>query len=377
MRGAASPAGSPLTWGLALVFLALLDAGVTRTRVLWGATAFEHTREPQRIVFAQTYAAARAIYHPAPAAGRHVALLGNSRIWLTGRASYLEPELARLASGRDLTVDGLAIFGAGVGDMEALSRHLGHLAPALVVVTIGTSDLLGTAASPIAGVASDLLRVGWEDGPLPAASQTERVDRWLRTIWPLYRFREFGRAALLDRIAPADDPGPFPAHFADTRAVFDYMHGVKGADVERAYRVWRADPTFPAFVDYLTIGSSAHLGMVRDRTRQIVPLTPERPGVRALAALLARLAAAPWRTVVLVMPENPILARDLAHEYHRDGYSDEATAVIAAAAQRHGLPLVDARTWMPEAAFLDLDHLLPDLSGFQRPLAEEIVRAAD
>jgi hypothetical protein len=376
MRGVRSPAGFPLTWMLALAFLAMLDVGVTRTSVLWGATALEHTREPQRIAFAQAYAAARAIYHPTPAAGRRVALLGNSRIWLTGRPSYLGPELARVAPGRDIAADDLAIFGAGIGDMEVLSRHLARLSPDLVVATIGTSDLLGTAAAPISGVASDLLRIGWGDGPDPAGSPSERVDRWLRTIWPLYRFREFGRAALLARIMPADDPGPFPAHFADVRAVFDYMHGPdKGAVVAAAYQTWRATPTFDKFVEYLQIGSSPHLAMVRARTRQIVPLTPDQPGVRALDALFARLAAAPWKTVVIVMPENPILALDVAHEYHREGYSDEATGVIATAARRHGLRVVDGRGWMPPEAFLDLDHMLPDLSGFQRPLAEEIVRA--
>lgn len=377
MRSAASPAGSPLTWALALVFLALLDAGFTRTRMLWGATAFEHTRDPQRLVFAQTYAAARTIYHPAPAVGRRVALLGNSRIWLTGRASYLEPELARLAPDRALTVDGLAIFGAGIGDMEVLSRHLGRLGPALTVVTIGTSDLLGTASAPIAGVASDLLHIGWGDGPLAPATETERVDRWLRTVWPLYRFREFGRAVLLDRIVSADDSEPFPAHFADTRALFDYMDGPKAGEVEAAYRAWRAAPTFAAFVEYLKIGSRSHLELVRARTRQIVPLTRDGPGLRALDALLARLAAAPWRTIVVMMPENPILAQDTAHEYHRDGYSDAAATMIAATAKRYGLPVIDARAWMPEEAFLDFDHLLPDLSGFQRPLAEEIVHALD
>src|SRR5439155_1234751 len=56
------PTPSPLTWALALDFLALLDGVVTRTSVLWGPTAFEHTRDIRKVLFAQTYQAARKLY---------------------------------------------------------------------------------------------------------------------------------------------------------------------------------------------------------------------------------------------------------------------------------------------------------------------------
>ena len=91
-----------------------------------------------------------------------------------------------------------------------------------------------------------------------------------------------------------------------------------------------------------------------------------------LDALLARMAGAPWRTVVLLVPENPILAEDRDAAFHAPGFSDRARDVVTEVATRHGITVVDGRAWMPAANFLDLDHLLPELSGVQRPLAEMI-----
>ena len=370
-RGAAH---HPITWGVTLVFLALIDVGVTHSLLLWGPTAFEDTRDMSRVVFAQTYQAARKLYAPDAAVRTPVALLGNSRIFLSARESFVQPELARLPAARDASVVNLGIFGAGLGDQETLVRHLGRLHPELVVLTMGTSDLLGTAASPLAGEPARLLRVGWASGVEPRDTPVERVDRWIRTLWPLYRFREFARAALEDRLARRPDPGPFPEHFASTRALFDYIHGSKGERVEVAYRAWRAAPAFAAFVDYLKIGSDGYLELARQRAAGPV-LTEQSPGARVLDAVLTGLAGGPWTTIVFLMPENPLIELDATGEYHRPGFSAEAAAIVTRVAERHQVRVVDARAWMPAEAFIDFDHLMPDLSGFQRPFAEEIAAA--
>ena len=46
-------------------------------------------------------------------------------------------------------------------------------------------------------------------------------------------------------------------------------------------------------------------------------------------------------------------------------------------AARHVLRVVDGRRWMTAESFMDFVHLFPDVSGFQVPLAQEIVRAAN
>ena len=82
MAARVSAAGSLLTWALALIFLVAIDAGITRTFVLWGPTAFERTDAAGELVFAQAYRAARGVYHPEREAALRVALLVSSTILL-------------------------------------------------------------------------------------------------------------------------------------------------------------------------------------------------------------------------------------------------------------------------------------------------------
>lgn len=380
MHGSTRASASWLTWALAVGLVALIGRGITHTRVLWGETTFEHTRDITRVAFAQTYQAARAIY--APRAPAPVVLLGNSRIWLGAPAPVVNAALAKRRPGGP-TVVNLGIFGAGLGDLEALSRHVGYVHPSLAVLTLGTSDLLGSTSTPFAGVPARLLRIGWDGQPLGDATVAERLDRWLRTLWPLYRFREFARAAIDDRVVPATDVAPLSRrlsspdfHFVSTRDFFDTVYDERGGVLEAAHEHWRARPTLASFVAYVETLNPSHLELVRQRTRESDSIDPEGPGLRLLHATLARLAAG-GSTIVVLMPENPILSEDAKEEFHHAGYSDEAAAEILAATRAHGVPLVDARTWMPAQAFLDFDHLLPDLSGFQDRLVQEIVHVLD
>jgi hypothetical protein len=378
--GSARASASWITWALAACFVALAGRAITHSRLLWGETTFEHTPDLARVAFAQTYQAARAIYDPV--APQPIALLGNSRIWLGAPAPLVNAALATRRPGSPAAVN-LGIFGAGLGDLEALSRHLVRVRPSLTVVTLGTSDLLGTTSTPLAGVPARLLRIGWDGRPLGDAGPGERLDRWLRTLWPLYRFREFARAAIDDRIVPVNDPSPFSLrasapdfHLASTRDLFDTAYGARGAAIEAAYARWRARSSLASFVAYVEVLNPSHLELVRQRARESVPVDPEGMAARLLHATLARLRHA-GPTVVVLMPENPILREDVQGEFHRPGYSDEAEGEILAVARAHQVPLVDARLWMPARAFLDFDHLLPDLSGFHERLAEEVVHALD
>jgi hypothetical protein len=380
MQRSSGPAASAFTWMLALLFVVLIDVGVTRTALLWHHTAFENSRELSETVFGQCYRAARMIYAPDSATATHVAVLGNSRIAIPGYAAYVEPEIERLAPGSHVSLDNLGIFGAGLGDLEMLSRHLPALHPAGLIIALGTDDLLATEATdanPLANVPARLFNIGWRDGPLLAHDDAERVDRWARTVWPLYRFHEFARAVVADRIAPQADAGPVPPRFANTMALFERMHGDRAGQVEAAYRAWRGAPTLDRFVAYLQIGSGGHLDMVRKRARVRATVDANALTARLLDRILARAERYHWKAIVLVMPENPILAQDANEEYHHRDFSDRATALLGELAARRGATIVDARRWMPMEAFLDFDHLLPYLSGFQKPLAAEIVHAVE
>lgn len=373
----APASASWITWALAAGFVALAGVVVTHTRVLWGPTTFEHTGDITRVAFAQTYQAVRNIY--APQAARPIALVGNSRIWLGAPAPLVDAALTRRRPGSP-TVVNLGIFGAGLGDMEALSRHLVTAEPSLTVLAVGTSDLLGTTSTPLAGVPARLLRSGWDGQPLGDASLVERFDRWLRTIWPLYRFREFARAAIEDWLVPTAAPSALSRrmsapdfHLGSTRDLFDTAYGDRGDAIESAYARWRAQPDLATFVDYVAVLNPGHLELVRQRARESAPLDANGLGVRLLAATVARLSAA-GPMVILLMPENPLLENDTTGELHRIGYSNEAATLIRAVAREYDVPVIDARDWMPATAFLDFDHLQPDLGGFHERLADEIAR---
>jgi hypothetical protein len=370
------PRSSLLTWGLALVFLFGIDAVITRTSLLWGPTAFENSGG-LRTVFPQTYQVARKIYAPERDAELRVALLGNSRIVLSAREKGLERALAQRDPDLDVKVSNLGIFGSFIGDTAVLTRHLGALDPSLVVLTLGGVDLLRTPANLRAEGPMRVLRIGWSDGPLPARSFRERIDRWARTLWPLYRFREFAREVALDRALRRPDPGPPPRDFDSRLALFEYLYGDRAARVEAAYRVFLADSTLENFASYVEVASPEHLNRGRARAQKTLPLDRDTPSVRVLDALLAELAAAGRPVFVLLMPENPLLDLDAEGEFHRPGISQQAARLVREIATGHGIPVVDGRRWLPVDCFLDFDHALFELEKLERRLAAEILDALE
>ena len=357
------------------MLLVAIDAGITRTGLLWSPRSFEDTREIQRSTFAQTYHAARAVYAPGPAPAQDVLVLGNSRVWLAARPSFTEPELNAQLDAEPVRLRNLAIFGAGVGDLEMLARHLVRRPARLVLVTIGTSDLTGSVMAPLAGLPSELLRRGWTPSAVGEESAAERVDRWGRTLWPLYGFREFARAALVDRLAPDREARPLPEHFDSTLDVFQVMYGERAGRVDAAYGAWRAAGTLDAFVAYLRETGGTNLDLVEQRAALRTTLERPDPGPRAFAMLLGRLAAAGSPVRVLVMPEHPVLAQDAAGRYHDAARSARAFELIAESAGRHGIPVTDGRRWLPASAFIDFDHPFPELGGFHARLADEVADA--
>jgi hypothetical protein len=363
-----------VAWVLAVAGLVVIDRTVTQTSLLWGPTAFENTRDAQQTVFAQTFLAARKLYAPPDAGAARVLLLGNSRILFGAWEGPTEAALQQLAPAQAVRVLNLGVFGAAIGDTEVLSRHVARLHPAVVVVGLNGADLLPTPLTKLANLPAQLLNVGCVDGPLPAAGAGEWADRCARSVWPFYRFREFERAALEDRVVSPPNPGPPPRSFGSRQAYFEYHHGMRAAAVAAAYRTWQENPTLAQFVRYLSVERSSYVAWVRQSALYQQHLAPDEQARRLLDALLARLARGPGRGVVLLMPENPLLADDAAGAYHAPLAEEKGVAQIYAAAARHQVPVIDARRWMPADAFFDFDHLFPDTGAFQQRLAEALLQ---
>lgn len=371
-RAQSHPARSPITWGLALLLFCLIDLTITRSDLLWGPTAFENSGG-MRLVFPQTYQVARKLYAPEREAENRVALLGNSRVVLAVRESRLERALARVEPDMDVSVSNLGVFGSFMGETEMLARHLDPLDPSLVVLAIGAPDLIRQPTHAPGEGPMELLRIGWRDGPIPAAGPGERIDRWLRTAWPLYRFREFAREAILDRVLGRPDPGPAPNEFATRAELFTQLYGERASAVHAAYRGWERDGGLDAYARYLEAAGPGHLARRKQRAQSRDPLDRETPAVVVFDFLLARLATSGRPALVLLMPENPILSEDSAGVFHRPGLAAAAARLAKQLASEHGIPVVDARDWLPADRFLDFDHPIFELEVLEDQLAQEIV----
>lgn len=377
MRPPHPAAGSWRTWALAAALLVGVNALLTQTPLIWGKTALwvKAADEPLKWMgFWQVYDVARTLHQPRRPAAQRVVILGNSLVWFAGQAPFVERALHERRPGADVRVDTLAFFGASVGDMEVVSREIARLHPTLVVLTLSGVELVATRHRQLLNPTGRLLDAGWRDGPIAPHSPADRADRWLRTAWPMYRWRRFARAGLLDRLWPAAADREVPAHFATPRDVLEFLEGARGAAAAEAFEHFRRQPTLDRFTAFLRARGIPAEPL--DPLPDPATLTPASPGVRVLDVLLARLAAGPWQTLIVLMPENPLLADDPEGRYHRRGFSERAAALIGAAATRHGLQVVDGRRWVPAEGFIDFIHVWPDVSGFQTHLAEEILRAA-
>jgi hypothetical protein len=377
VRAPSRAATSPLTWGLAAVLFVSINLVAVHTPLIWGKTALWVHAPEQRLgwmAFWQVYDVARTLYRPRRAAPESVAIVGNSLVWIPAQPAYVERELQRVAPQRDIRVDNLSFFGAHIGDMEIVSRDLERLHPSAVLLMLGGVELLPAGGVQLINPTGRMLEYGWFDGPLPAASSSARVERWLATASPLYRFRKFARAGLRDRLFPTPEDENFPDHLASPEAVFTFIDGAGAPKAIKAYDAWRHDPTLDGFADYLrTRGVPPGVGDLPETAA----LTPDTPGVAVLDRLFSTLAAGSWKTVVILMPENPLLDADTDGRFHRLGFSDRAATIIQDVAAQHGLRVVDGRRWLPATAFIDFQHLFPDVSGFQQPLAQEVLNALD
>ena len=375
-KGDSNPATSLVTWALALVFLVAIDASITRTSILWGPTAFENSGGI-RTVFPQTYQALRQIYHPERDAAKRVVLLGNSRLSLAVRGDGLQSKLNELASDSDIDVSNLAIFGSYTGDTAALVRHLDVLDPTLVVIALGGPELARTPTNPDAAGPASLLKIGWQAGPSAAKSVGDQLDRWPRTVWPLYRFREFTREALLDRILGRPDPGPPPSEFASELDLFRHLYGDRAPVVAAARESFLEARSLASFTDFVTTVGPDHLARQRKRVRDTLPITSATPSVLVLDEMLADLAADGRNTLVLIFPENPIMDLDEKNELHRPAIMAQGADLIYKLGARNGVRVVDGRRWLPAECFLDFHHPIFDMSRFEDQLAAEILDALD
>jgi hypothetical protein len=352
------------SWLVALTLLAGLDVAILKSGLLFRPWAFESSRDPAMTLIAQSFSITRKMNTPTPAGRRRVVLLGSSRAMM---GAWHEPGIERRMPPSDdpIQFDNLAMFGAAMPELAAIARWTTQARPDLAMLAIGPAELLTPPGPAHSG--TRLLRRGWSwEDILSGEPFTDQFDRILRSTWKLYGFREFIRAALEDLLMRRKGPET-AVEFRSIEEFHQRMHPPEAARAATTYQNFLRDPHLESYL--------AYLGPQRLAPYHRAVSEWQAPSPRALAALdttLEYLTQSSTRTVILLMPQSPLLAEDETGDLHRPRMEASAVEAIQDAARRHGVEVIDARNWISAERFLDFHHLMPGLSGFEDLLAKEI-----
>jgi hypothetical protein len=352
------------SWLVALALLLGLDAAILKSGLFFRPWAFESSRDPAVTLIAQSFSITRKMNTPTRSGHRRVVMLGSSRAMM-GAWNEAGMETRIPPSADPIQFDNLAMFGAAMPELAAIARWTARAHPDLALVAIGPAELLTPSGPAHSG--TRLLRRGWSWKDLATGeSLTTQLDRILRSTWQLYGYREFIRAALADLLMGRWKPEP-PVDF---RSIEEFHQRMRPDEAERAATTYQSFLEDPHLERYL-----AYLGPDRLAPYHRAVAGWEEPSASALVALdktLARLTESGASTVILLMPQSPLLAEDKTGELHRPELEALAVQAIRDTADRRGVAVIDARAWIGADRFLDFHHLMPGLSGFEDRLAKEI-----
>ena len=298
----------------------------------------------------------RALYR-APAGPPAIVVLGNSETEAVIRPlPAFEEALANAGAPAGTHVVSLCVFATAPTDAEVIARRLGPLRPRLVVVGIAPPDVGTTLERARDMPITRLLDTGFRDGLVPPGDVEARLDRWVRTVWHLYRYR----ALLHDLLRPPAErrtPGAFLDIVHTPAEIFVMSYGPERAEeLLRLQATFAASGRFEDFARYVTeLRGPDYLPGLRERWRD---LTPQPVQLEALRRLAAHARDAGARPVWLLLPENPLLELDPEVGGEVATRAAEVAAVVRAEAEALGVPVIDLRTAVPPDGFLDLNHLV-------------------
>jgi hypothetical protein len=223
--------------------------------------------------------------------------------------------------------------------------------PDLVLVEVLPVTLAGQHPPPELECLHPTASLWWEDLDLVeryASGERPRVRRDWEEGWlvPFYTHR----VALLGRLAPALLPplvrAVRQAPADDSGSAPPWLTSVTPAQRRRFTRLCREG--YRPYVEGFRLGGA---------------------GCEALEVLLGECEQEGVPAALVLMPEGP----SFRAWYPARAWS-EVRAWVGRLSARHAAPLVDARAWLPEEAFLDSHHLLPGAAGrFTRRLGREFV----
>ena len=358
--------------GTALVLLAALDLVVARVDLLTPLVPDTLPTTLFTTVNAQVTDVVRAFYTPPTPGPPPVVLIGNSQMDLATRP---RPDLADalVAAGAPTgtRVVSLCVYATAVTDAEVTARNLEPMRPGLVVLGIAPPDVGSTLERARLGPVTRLLDVGFGPALVPPADLETRLDRWGRTVWHLYRYRTLFRDLLLPPSGRTT-----PRIFFDTRhsptEFFETVYADRAAELLALRRRFEQSDDWDDVVRYVDeLQGTGYLPGLRDRWRD---LAPQDLQLEALRRFAAHVRDAGGRPVWVLMPENPVFEQDPEVGGVVRTHSDQAAVRIVTEAHDVDVPVIDLRHALPRSAFLDLNHLFLEHSGFAPLLAKELGR---
>lgn len=338
-RGRGPRARAALLCGLAL-FLAQ-QVGLAVAVALW----LPGLRDPH---YAQKVGRLRRRLGAAPCPPLAVVMVGSSRTAFGVRAGALEAPLSR-ACGRPVVAINFGLIGAGpVTELLTLRRLLHDgLRPGLLLVEVLPPLLAGQV--PLYEAQERRLptcSLRASDLPLVEAYGGRPLLRrdWCRScLLPWYHHR----LALLSRTAPR------------LLALDDRLNAYDGAG---------ADGWMPAHGGPdLRRRALAHAQC--DCGRYLRGFRLGGPAVEGLEEVLATCRREHIPAALVVMPEGPLF-----RSWYPAGVWPQVQEFLDQLRRRYGVPVVNAREWMPEEAFADSHHLLPPgAAAFTERLGREAI----
>jgi len=299
-----------------------------------------------------------------------IVFVGNSQLEAAIRPlAVLDRTLVAAGAAPGTRTVSLAVFGTAATDAEVIARDLGRVRPRAVILGLAAPDL-GTSLDRAREMpVTHMLDTGFRDGLVPPPDWESRLDRWVRTVWRLYRYR----VLLHDLVVPSREPRkpPFPPELFTPAMVLEHELGADRARELLALRTTYDRTQDPAdFIRYVeALRGRDYLDGIRDRWRGLEPQPLQLEAVRRFTA---HVRAAGGRPAWLLLPENPLLARDPEVGSEVARVSDEVAARLAAEASALGVPLLDLRHALPPSAFADLNHLFFSSGAFFPALTETL-----
>lgn len=355
------------TWTKVALGLVVIDLALFRWGLFWAAVPTVRGDNPT--TWGLLYTAVRHLEYDRPAVAPAY-LIGSSVLFL----GVSDERVNAALEARDLPVRAtmLTTFGASATDLAMLAATALEHHPWLVLYGAATRDFAKDAPldSPTSRV---LLDYSIDLPAAPAAGAEERLARWLRRWWKLYRYRIFVRSRLEDlwhaivrrTAAPVLPPPPAPAPGEPELPpeAYERFHFARITPAGwAAWLHWKETRRWDDFVGWMH--ASGNQALTAYATQRLDTYGPDdNPQAASLEWMLERVRAGGARAVVVLFPENPAFRDPAAHEYYDPALSAAWAARLAAEAARAGARFVDLRDALPAEDFHDFIH--PNLAGMR------------